>query len=86
LDFDDAMSTFCRLCGTTASVHRLTPTGNLYCLELNPAGRRYIVGKERWGWRDWMLTNMPVKYLRRSAIKQDVGVVIHQGLNAYVNP
>lgn len=85
LDFDDALHTTCPRCEVEAQWHRVSPSGNLYCFELSPIGRKEVKIRSKWGWQESMMHSMPVKYLRKSPIGQDVGMVINEGLSSYVN-
>ena len=81
--FQEGLKTECRDCGKDAQHHRLTPTGNFYCLELNEAGRsRYMPGY--YGRKTSGLTDLTrivytcaVRYLRSSPLPSGLGSAIN---------
>lgn len=84
LDFNDALHEVCRLCDQEAQRHRLSQTGNLYCMELNNIGKKEVRHRQGWGWSDHMVGSMPLRFLKRSPIDAMVGRVIKEGLTTYV--
>lgn len=87
LSFEDAMGTSCGRCYVTASRHRITTTGALYCLELNPKGEREadLMKRRAYGFyrRDIDIYRWPVKYLLKGEFNKEVGQAINKGLTTY---
>ena len=87
--YQEAMKTECRDCGGDAQAHRLTPTGNFYCLELNAVGwdryakpysaRSGIVDLSR------IVYTCAVRYLRRSPLPSGLGHAINGALKEPVS-
>ena len=79
LSFDEAYETICPTCGTKAGAHRLTRTGNLYCLKLN-----YDHRDETWR-KHHELYRVPVAKLVKSPLGIRVGAVIDYELHSLDN-
>lgn len=90
MTFDEAMHAECARCGQAAQSHRMTNSGQFYCLMLKPEGlsilnqdiRQY--GYEP-GVRDAM--RLPVRYLYKARFREGVAMVstiIKDGLKNYV--
>ncbi len=84
--FQEGMKTECRDCGEDAQSHRLTPTGNFYCLILNDTGNsRYMggyYGRRNSGLADLsrIVYTCAVRYLRRSPLPSGLGHAINGAL------
>ena len=82
--YQEAMKTECRDCGDDAQNHRLTPTGNFYCLELNEAGwQRYAAPYRRTsGIVDLtrIVYTCAVRYLRSSPLPSGLGTALNREL------
>ena len=82
--FQEGMKIECRDCGGDAQAHRLTPTGNFYCLELNEVGwDRYAYPRSnRAGVVDLsrIVYTCAVRYLRRSPLSSGLGHAINGAL------
>ena len=86
--FQEGLQTECRDCGGDAQAHRLTPTGNFYCLELNEVGwdrygaphnyRAGVVDLTR------IVYTCAVRYLRRSPLPSGLGHAINGALKETV--
>ena len=83
--FQEDMMMECPDCGDTAGWHRLTPTGNFYCLSLNEAGRaRYMPRFSRnSGLSDMhrVVYHCKVMYLNHSRLPKALGKALHGYLN-----
>ncbi len=80
------MSKMCKKCQSRAAHHRMTTTGNLYCLALNSRGRKMRdarIYREDY-WDSAMIWHLPVKYLCKSDFDEKVGASIQQGLTTTI--
>lgn len=80
LTFDQAYETVCYQCHNKAGAHRLTRTGNLYCLVYNEDAVYGVRDK-----KNTSIFNVPVKYLWRSPLGKDVGAVLDYNLHSLDN-
>jgi hypothetical protein len=78
LSFDEAYETVCYQCHQKAGAHRLTRTGNLYCLKYNQDSNHLDK-------RNVNIFNVTVKYLWRSPLGKDVGAVLDYNLHSLDN-
>ena len=90
MTFNEAMQEVCTKCGTSAQTHRLTPTGNFYCLQLNEAGRdRYMpgyYGRKTSGVVDLtrIVYQCAVRYLNHASLSGAVAKEIQRGIKSPV--
>ena len=86
--FQEGLHVQCPQCRENASQHRLTPTGNFYCLTLNEEGwDRYAKPySHRSGIVDLSLIvyTCAVKYLRRSPLPQGLGAAVNGAMGTFV--
>ncbi len=86
--FQNALHVECKSCGHTSAQHRLTPTGNFYCLKLNDVGwDKYAYPRSnRAGVVDLtrIVYTCAVKYLRKSALPQGLGTYVNAMLKSPV--
>ena len=80
---DECLHQKCNSCGRTFGWHRVTPTGNSYCLVPTHNYEREV------HWRrgtitDALLTHTPVKNLKRSPFSQALGKLVNSMLGSYV--
>jgi len=83
MSFDEAMHAECPHCHEPAMKHRMTDTGNSYCLVPTYDYERAV------GWHGGsitkaLLSHTPVKNLKRSFLGKEVGLTIRSGLGAYL--
>lgn len=88
MTFDEAMHTECDYCGEQAQFHRMTDSGNFYCLQ--PVGqhdwrKRYVPSPER---RQWAISIAKCNELRKSPLSsiKAVGEAIVAALRTPVEP
>jgi hypothetical protein len=78
ISFNEAYETVCTLCWNKAGAHRLTRTGNLYCLKYNQDSN-YLDKK------NVNIFNVQVRYLWRSPLGKNVGAVLDYNLHSLDN-
>lgn len=90
MTFDEAMHARCSLCGGEAQMHRMSDSGNFYCLEPNKPSlggswRSTVV--RSWNQHErlqWAMSRAKLNELRRSPIPKEVGQVIAANLRGSV--
>ena len=80
LTFDEAYETVCYQCGHKAGSHRLTRTGNLYCLKYNLASNWHLKDKSNTN-----IFSVSVRHLWRSPLGIEVGAVLDYNLHSLDN-
>ncbi len=86
MTFTDAMSLMCPTCNRRAGWHRMTDSGNMYCLKLNKAGakRRNTMIRNGYGYDPATMHHISVEFLVHAPFEGEVVDVITQGLSTYM--
>ena len=78
-NFQEGLQTECRSCGKTASNHRLTPSGNFYCLRFNTA-HAWRADSNR---RDILVYTVSVKELRKGSFPKGLGAAVNMAMGTF---
>jgi hypothetical protein len=81
MTFDESMHAVCDWCGEMAMHHRMTDSGNFYCLEpaMGRSARWMRSTTKRWGVVDarlWAQNKASCSDLKKSPLPKEVGKVI----------
>jgi len=79
--FQEGLHVECGKCGEYASQHRLTPSGNFYCLKFN-ASHRWRRDSSR---RDILVYTVSVKELVKGSFPAGLGKAINGALGGFVD-
>ena len=77
--FQEGLQIECKGCGSNAANHRLTPSGNFYCLKFNSA-YRWRRDSNR---RDILVYTVSVKELVRGSFPAGLGKAVNQAMGEF---
>jgi hypothetical protein len=78
----------CAWCQQPAMQHRMTDTGNFYCLEISPTSRWKKTVQQSWTpeqRRQWATSIASCSELRKARIPKEVGQVLVANLRGHVS-